>query len=104
MMKRIVHTSFCVLMAIATLAFPVQAATRTWTGATSSDWFSAQNWNPAGVPAATDSVTIGGSVQLNGNATVSGLIFTGGAIGGTGTLTITGVGAWNAGDLSGQLK
>jgi hypothetical protein len=31
---------------------------RTWTGAVSTDWNVAGNWNPAGVPAAGDSVTI----------------------------------------------
>jgi hypothetical protein len=34
------------------------AVTRTWTGATSTDWNTATNWNPAGVPAAADDVQI----------------------------------------------
>jgi hypothetical protein len=34
------------------------AATRTWTGATSTEWHTASNWNPACVPTANDDVTI----------------------------------------------
>ncbi|MFN4254153.1 MAG: hypothetical protein ACK4Q5_04015, partial [Saprospiraceae bacterium] len=34
------------------------ASTRIWTGAVSTDWNTADNWNPACVPAATDDVVI----------------------------------------------
>lgn len=34
------------------------APPKTWTGAVSSDWGTAGNWNPAGVPTATDSVIV----------------------------------------------
>ena len=33
-------------------------ASKTWTGATNNQWTTATNWSPAGVPAATDSITI----------------------------------------------
>ena len=34
------------------------APPKTWTGAVSSDWNTAGNWNPSGVPAASDSVIV----------------------------------------------
>jgi hypothetical protein len=34
------------------------AGTKTWTGAASTDWFTAANWSPSGVPASGDDVVI----------------------------------------------
>jgi hypothetical protein len=34
------------------------AGAKTWTGATSTDWATASNWSPSGVPGATDDITI----------------------------------------------
>ena len=36
----------------------VASAQKTWNGSTSSNWYSANNWTPAGVPTATDNVVI----------------------------------------------
>lgn len=36
-----------------------EAATKTWAGGTSTDWATASNWSPSGVPAAGDDVIIG---------------------------------------------
>ena len=36
----------------------IGAQAQTWTGATSSDWNTASNWNPATVPTATSSVSV----------------------------------------------
>lgn len=48
-------------------AQPAEAANPVWTGAASSDWFTAGNWNAPAVPNATDTVTID---QISPNATV----------------------------------
>jgi hypothetical protein len=53
-------------------ALPAQVV-RTWTGSTSSDWFNASNWSPAGVPAGTDTVNVtNGTVNLTAPVTSSG--------------------------------
>ncbi len=36
----------------------LMAQTKTWTGASDTNWANASNWNPVGVPTATDDVTI----------------------------------------------
>jgi fibronectin-binding autotransporter adhesin len=41
----------------------VPAGARTWTGAVSTDWFTAGNWSPAAVPVATDDVIIPATAQ-----------------------------------------
>lgn len=60
----------------------------TWDGgAGTNNWGDANNWNPNGVPGATQSVTIGNgaTVVLNTNATVAALIVGGGT---SGSLTL----------------
>src|SRR5437899_12543974 len=42
----------------------VFAADKAWVGGTSSSWFDADNWNPPGVPASTDSIVITGDVAI----------------------------------------
>ena len=70
--------------------------------AVSGDWFTDANWNPAGVPAATDNVTIhSGTVTLNADATVADFTLSGGTLTGTGTLTVNGSLTWTAGTMSG---
>jgi hypothetical protein len=61
------------------------AATFTWNGSVSSDWFNKTNWTPVGVPASTDTINI-----------------TNGAINLTNSVRIQGVFNWAAGTLSGQ--
>jgi len=59
------------------------APPKTWTGAVSSDWNAAGNWNPSGVPTTTDSVTIpGGTPQAilhTGSYTIAGMAILSGA-------------------------
>lgn len=52
---------------------------KTWVGDTNNNWANANNWNPNGVPTATDIVTIGNgyTVNLNTNATVASLTVNG---------------------------
>ncbi|HEV7587055.1 MAG TPA: hypothetical protein VGO40_02900 [Longimicrobium sp.] len=45
-------------LATGSLSFAVSGTTRTWTGATSSDWNLGTNWGGGRVPAAADSVSI----------------------------------------------
>jgi hypothetical protein len=53
---------------------------RAWTGAVSTDWHDAANWNPAGVPNASDSVTIAaGTNQPVMSATASAYVIVIGA-------------------------
>jgi sugar lactone lactonase YvrE len=65
------------------------AATYTFTGAVNSDWFNQNNWNPVGVPAATDTVNVNGTVNFTAPVVFSGQFnWTGGTLTGNG-LTIT---------------
>ncbi|MBX9826346.1 MAG: autotransporter domain-containing protein [Xanthobacteraceae bacterium] len=75
---------------------PVQAQTQ-WTGATSTNWFTAGNWNPAAVPGAATDVQIN---TITPNPTVIGQagaqavgISIGSATGNVGNLTVTGSGS-----------
>jgi hypothetical protein len=61
------------------------AATSTWNGSVSSDWFTANNWIPAGVPASTATI-----------------YFTNGTISLTNPVTIGGAFNWSGGTLSGD--
>ncbi|MBR0713791.1 autotransporter domain-containing protein [Bradyrhizobium liaoningense] len=108
---------------------PAMGANPVWTGAASSDWFTAGNWNPVAVPNATDTVTIDQTspnpVVISGGAahalstfigaagTGQLMISNGGTLtdttaalgfqaGSTGSVTVTGAGStWtNTGDLS----
>jgi hypothetical protein len=92
-------------------------ASYTWTGATSSDWNTASNWSPEGIPNEASSVIIpssgvtnalsitvaqttlkvkkftaysGSTVTINGNLSVSDSATINGSSGGTGTVTLTG--------------
>ena len=55
----------------------------TWTGVTSTDWFTATNWNVGAVPSASDTVTIASGTPfaptMTGTATVAGLTVQSGA-------------------------
>lgn len=57
---------------------PVSPGARTWTGAADSDWENPNNWNPVGVPLATDDVSIPAGTPrdptLSTNATVHHLV------------------------------
>ncbi|MDX8457005.1 autotransporter outer membrane beta-barrel domain-containing protein [Mesorhizobium sp. VK9D] len=88
--------------ALVGLGQPIAAtAAETWTGAVSTDWFAAGNWNPGSLPTAADNVTIN-TVVINptvinaGNAFAAGLTIADG-FSSTGNLTIS-----NAGTLTSQ--
>jgi probable HAF family extracellular repeat protein len=60
---------------------PVVPDIKTYVGPNGGNWSTAGNWNPSGVPTASDQVVIGGgrSVNLSANAIVGALSLTGGA-------------------------
>src|SRR5437867_2583180 len=79
-------------LAIALLfgVFSSQAADKLWLGSVSSNWFDADNWQPPGVPAPEDSVTLtNGTAQLSGDLTLAALNFSGGQIVSSNTIIIT---------------
>lgn len=78
---------------------------QSWTGAVSSAWNSAGNWDTGVVPTASSTPYIGTCTTcptLSGNVTVAGLNIEGsGSLGiGTHTLTVNGVFAMNGGNLT----
>lgn len=65
------------------MAASFRMAAQTWTGATSSDWFTPANWTPATVPGSTSFVTIPGALStypvLTGNVTIGRLTMNAGS-------------------------
>src|SRR5579859_3746733 len=72
------------------------AATFTWNGSVSSDWFNSTNWIPVGVPASTDTVNFNsGTISLTSSVTRSGVFnWSGGTLSGS-PLAIAGGGLLN---------
>ena len=72
------------------------AATFTWNGSVSTDWFNKTNWTPAGVPASTDTINFAsGTIVLSNLVTISGSFnWSGGTLGGN-PLTIAAGGVLN---------
>jgi hypothetical protein len=60
------------------------AATFTWNGSVSSDWFNSNNWTPVGVPASTDTINFSsGTINLTSSITINGLFnWSGGTLSG----------------------
>lgn len=91
-------------------ATPAEAAD--WTGASSQDWFSSGNWNPASVPTSGTAVTIdnGGTATIGAAGAAASKVTLGSNGGQSGTLNVTGgtltaTGAVTVGDFgSGTLN
>jgi hypothetical protein len=64
--KGFLLTSFIVVLGLVGSA---AAADKTWTGAVSTDWFDANNWEPVGVPERGWDEYTGDIVHINGTAT-----------------------------------
>ncbi len=62
------------------------AATFTWNGSVSSDWFNKTNWTPVGVPVSTDTINFANGTTINL----------------TNAVAISGVFNWSGGTLSGK--
>jgi DNA-directed RNA polymerase subunit RPC12/RpoP len=91
---RILPRLFCFLIFLN--AGWCSAATFTWNGTVSTDWFNKTNWTPAGVPASTDTINFtSGSISLSNLVTISGTFnWSGGTLGGD-PLAIAGGGLLN---------
>ena len=79
-----------------------QTTNYTWTGAQSTDWFTAANWTPNGVPGALDTITLANNGTINlgvANVAISGLTNYIGTITGSGVLTVTNSAYWSGGTI-----
>jgi len=76
----------------------------TWDGGgDGTSWDNPFNWDPDIVPGASEDVFITtGTPTLNVTATVNTLVMTNGTLGGTETLTISGLFTWSSGTISGS--
>ena len=80
---------------------PAFAVDRTWFGGT-GDWGVNTNWSPASIPGASDKAIInGGNSMLSFNTGITALDLSGGTLGGTGNLTLSGLSTWTGGAISG---
>jgi len=83
----------------------LHAVTYTWTNAAATDWFTAGNWTPNGVPGALDNVILntGSPVLLSHNTSANNVLLSGGTLGGNGTLTVTNTFTWTGGAVTNTL-
>lgn len=80
---------------------PSSAATRTWTGSVSTDWFESNNWNGLQVPTANDDVVINsGKVTFQQNPSFANLSLNGGIL--SGSLVLTSTVVWAGGEVDGS--
>ena len=86
-MKR--HVSVTILLPLLCLSVFLKvgwcaAGTFTWTGSVSSDWFTANNWAPVGVPGSSDTINVtNGTINLTSSISINGsLNWSGGALSG----------------------
>jgi hypothetical protein len=85
-------------MSVSTLA----AADKTWTGSVSKDWMTAGNWQPPGVPASSDRVTItSGQVVVTAPVLLAGLSLLGGTLTASNAITVTRM-VWTGGTHNGR--
>lgn len=50
-----------ILFSLLAASIVSNAATKTWNGSTSTDWYNGANWTPSGVPGFNDSVVFSAS-------------------------------------------
>jgi hypothetical protein len=92
----LVSVALVVGLAVLSVPKPVMAADYTWTGTTSTDWGTASNWDPSGVPGIGDTATIPNVTNkpsITSAVTVAGLTINSGSsltINTGGSLTLTG--------------
>ncbi len=91
-----------IIAALAASGFiqPALAVDRTWFGS-AGEWGVDTNWSPIGVPGISDKAIINsGNSTLLFNAGISGLDLSGGILGGTGNLTLSGLSTWTGGSIT----
>jgi hypothetical protein len=69
-----ISITFLVTMLQVVFTIAIQAAEKTWTGANSSSWNLASNWQPAGIPAITDDVIFNGLISNSNCALPSSVV------------------------------
>jgi choice-of-anchor C domain-containing protein len=81
----------------------LKAATFTWTGSVSSDWFNTNNWSPAGLPGSNDTVNFNsGTINLSAPVTINAQFnWAGGTLSGN-PLMVTSNGALNISGSAGK--
>ncbi len=75
----------------------IAQTTRTCTGSTNTDWQTASNWSPSGVPAAADPVIINSTTNqpaLSGSASIASLTVNSGAVLNLGSYNLTVIGSF----------
>jgi hypothetical protein len=97
-MKKYILNSLSILfLFIQTVCFGQTA--KTWTGATSTNWGTASNWSPSGVPGSSDNITIPNVTNdpvLDASRTAGTITFQSGASLDFGTYTLTASGLVSA--------
>ena len=94
--KRVIAT-----LVATVLTAPAMSADRTWFGA-NGDWDVAGNWLPSGAPGLLDrAIQNAGNAGLSFDAVVGGFDQGGGALIGSGNLSVSGASVWTGGTLSG---
>jgi hypothetical protein len=88
-------------MAASGVIQPAFAVDRTWFGGT-GEFGVDTNWSPTGVPGSGDKAIIdSGNSTLSSNTSITSLDLSGGALGGTGNLTLSGLSTWTGGSITG---
>src|SRR6185503_9771143 len=65
--------SILLASAISLAVGSLHAATFTWNGSVSSDWFNGNNWTPVGPPATNDTITVNsGTINLSAPVLIAG--------------------------------
>src|SRR5437773_191575 len=97
--RRTAAAAFAVLLGSTNSAL---ATSYSW-NVSSGDWFTATNWNPNGVPGASDDATIsnGGSATVSADAQVTSFTLSNGTLTGDFTLTVSGLLSWSGGTMTG---
>lgn len=100
--RRILNSLLAFLVVSWQIGQPLQAATLDWSGATNSDWGTATNWTPNGVPTSADDLVFGlapavTSLTLSAGSLANSLRFSKNYTLAGGNLALTSGGIWVGG-------
>jgi hypothetical protein len=100
-----VYGASALTLGVTNRALPAGGTNFAWLGGVSSDWFTAANWSPPGVPGPHDiaNITNGAAVLFSTGASVGVLNLSSSALNGSGTLTVLSNCNWNGGTLNSSL-
>jgi hypothetical protein len=90
--------------ALLVTALSLRGADITWINGAGGDWNTAANWSPGQVPGPADKaiLALGVTVSVNVNTAVSNVDLSSGALSGAGTLTVSGTLNWTGGAMGGS--